>query len=131
MKTESLEIPQHLADIASDHFRLLKPANLKRKIDTVELRLSGYSDVMYLIADIVKVSILALDAAGDSHRSIPDPPSNIGGILSVILDLIPYEEAELLDKIRYSVLTSDKSESDDWDFLLRSATLFPLPVSNA
>lgn len=127
MKTENLILPPQLFDLAKDHFRLLKSENLKRKRDTVELRLSGYSDVMHLISDIVKVSILALgDGENSGHMSIPDPASNVSGVLSVILDLIPYEEAELLDAMRYSVLEDNRVDSEeDWDFVLRTVTLTP------
>ncbi|WP_162128717.1 hypothetical protein [Flavobacterium phycosphaerae] len=52
----------------------MESQNVKKKRDTIQLNLSGYSDVMFLIADIVKVSILALEAGdhgGSAH--IPEP----------------------------------------------------------
>lgn len=58
---------------------------------------------MFLIADIVKVSLLALEFETSCTR-IPEPNANISGVLSIILDLLPYEEAELLDRIREAVL---------------------------
>lgn len=54
-------------------------------------------------SDIVKVSLLALKFETSCTR-IPEPNANISGVLSIILDLLPYEEAELLDHIREAVL---------------------------
>jgi hypothetical protein len=97
------QLPPALRQMAEKHFVLLESKNRAKKRDTLSLHLSGYSDVMFLIADIVKVSLLALDCESSSTR-IPEPNANISGVLSIILDLLPYEEAELLDQIREAVL---------------------------
>lgn len=97
------QLPPALRQMAEKHFVLLESRNKAKKRDTVALNLSGYSDVMFLIADIVKVSLLALECE-DSSTRIPEPNANISGVLSIILDLLPYEEAELLDRIREAVL---------------------------
>jgi hypothetical protein len=97
--------PDNLRQLAEKHFVLLESQNPKKKRDTIQLNLSGYSDVMYLIADITKVCMLALEGETSSNR-IPEPMVNISGVLGIVLDLIPYEEAELLDKMREAVLKS-------------------------
>lgn len=97
------QLPPALRQMAEKHFVLLESRNKAKKRDTVALNLSGYSDVMFLIADIVKVCLLALECE-DSSTRIPEPNANISGVLSIILDLLPYEEAELLDRIREAVL---------------------------
>lgn len=96
-------LPEDLRELAKKHFVMLESQNVKKKLDTIQLNLSGYCDVMYLMADIVKVCMLALEGETSSRR-IPEPSTNISGVLGIILDLIPYEEAELLDLIRESVL---------------------------
>jgi hypothetical protein len=101
--SEKFYLPESLRAIASSHFALLDSQNPKKKRDTIQLNLSGYSDVMYLIADITKVCMLALEYESGLPR-IPEPATNICGVLGIILDLIPYEEADLLDKIREQVL---------------------------
>src|SRR6476620_2640895 len=118
-----LELPENLRAIAARHFVLLEPENVKKQRDMISLRLSGYSDVSHLIADIVKVCILALgDGNSYSSAHIPTPESNISGVLAIILDLIPYEEMDLLDAIRHDVL-NPVVEEEDWDFILRSVSL--------
>ncbi|WNM18882.1 hypothetical protein [Flavobacterium capsici] len=102
-------LPPNLREQLQNRFILLNSVNAAKKRDTIELNLSGYSDVMYLIADIVKVSILALD--GDhSYERIPEPVINICGVLGIILDLIPYEEADILDALRQAVLIPSEEE---------------------
>lgn len=100
-------LPPGLEALAKRNLVLLSSKNRAKKRDSVQLNLSGYSDVMFLIADLVKVCILALEAGpyeGKSH--IPEPAVNISAVLGIILDLVPYEEADLLDQIRELVLES-------------------------
>ena len=110
MKTLT-HLPQPLRELAAKHFALLESQNPKKGLDTLQLNLSGYSDVMFLMADIVKVCMLALEGETSSSR-IPEPATNISGVLGIILDLIPYEEAELLDTIRQQLLKPSEEQTD-------------------
>jgi hypothetical protein len=124
MKT--LHLPDEFKNLAQQHFVLLEPENIAKQRDTVQIRLSGYSDVSHLIGDIVKTCILAM-GDGNTHSTshIPSPESNISGVLSIILDLLPYEESDLLDMIRREVLDpqSHTGEETDWDFVLATISL--------
>lgn len=116
-------LPDNLRQMAEKHFVLLESQNVKKKRDTIQLNLSGYSDVMFLIADIVKVCILALEGETSCKR-IPEPTTNISGVLGIILDLIPYEEADLLDHIREAVLQpADEPTEDREDYILENIFL--------
>lgn len=120
---ETLELTDNLRAIAEKHFVLLQPENIKKNRHLLSLNISGYTDVGYLMSDIVKVCILALDSNGghgDAH--IPEPESNISGVLSILLNLIPYEELELLDHIREEIL---QPAEEDWDFVLDTIMLTP------
>lgn len=110
MKTLT-HLPQPLRELAAKHFTLLESQNPKKGLDTLQLNLSGYSDVMFLMADIVKVCMLALEGETSSSR-IPEPATNISGVLGIILDLIPYEEAELLDTIRQQLLKPSEEQTE-------------------
>jgi hypothetical protein len=125
MKTE-IHLTENLRELAQKHFVLLEPANIAKKRDNITLNVSGYSDVMYMIADLTKVCILAM-GDGNYHSSahIPSPESNISGVLSIILDLIPYEEIDLLDKIREAFLNPEPKEEPDWDFILATISVGP------
>ena len=66
----------------------------------LEVRVEGYNATMHYIAHLVKVSIMALEAEDSfSSSSIPEPGVNIAGVLELILNMIPYEETELLDEL--------------------------------
>jgi hypothetical protein len=116
------ELPENLRQLAEKHFVLLKARNIKKKRDSLSLHLSGYADVAYLMADIAKVCILALGGDNDGHAHIPEPEVNISGVLSILLDLVPYEEFELLDHIRQGVL---QPVEVDWDFMFETITVTP------
>ena len=128
MNTKINHLPEPLRQLAEKHFVLLESQNIKKKRDTIQLNLSGYSDVMFLIADIVKVCILALEGDTSCNR-IPEPTTNISGVLGIILDLVPYEEADLLDHIREAVLQpTDEPTEDRADNILENLFL-TLPIS--
>ena len=118
---ETHELPESLKQLAEKHFVLLQSENIKKKRDSVSVNLSGYSDVAYLMSDIVKACLLALYGTdSNSHSRIPEPHTNISGVLSILLDLIPYEEFEFLDEIREEVLAEV-----DWDFVLDGVLVTP------
>lgn len=109
---KNITLPQPLRELAEKKFALLESQNAKRNLDTIQINLSGYSDVMYLMADIVKVSMLALEGETSLTR-IPEPNINISGVLGILLDLIPYEEADLLDHIRETLLQPTEEQTEE------------------
>lgn len=67
---------------------------------TIDITTEGYLDSSFMISNLIKVCITALEKENYSTRSVPQPHSNISGVLGYILDLIPHDEMEFLDKIR-------------------------------
>lgn len=118
---KNLPLSQPLRELAKKKFALLESQNSKKKLDTIQINLSGYSDVMYLMGDIIKVSMLALEGETSLNR-IPEPNINISGVLGILLDMIPYEEAELLDALRESLLI-EQDNVDEEDFILENLYL--------
>jgi len=53
-----------------------------------------------MISNLIKVCITALEADCFPSRAVPQPEHNIRQVLGYILDMMPYEEMEFLDKIR-------------------------------
>lgn len=110
--------------MAEKHFVLLESQNSNKQRDTLQLSLSGYSDVVFLIGDIVKVCLLALEAgAAGGTANVPEPNTNISGVLSIILDLLPYEEAELLDHLRAAVLHPAETSAVEEEYFLENIFL--------
>lgn len=128
MKNQIKQLPPELRQMAEKHFVLLESQNVKKKRDTIQLNLSGYSDVMFLIADIVKVCILALEGDTSCNR-IPEPTTNISGVLGIILDLVPYEEADLLDHLREAVLQPTEEQTEEREDYILENLFLTLPTS--
>ena len=128
MNNQIKHLPPELRQIAEKHFVLLESQNVKKKRDTIQLNLSGYSDVMFLIADIVKVCILALEGDTSCNR-IPEPTTNISGVLGIILDLVPYEEADLLDHLREAVLQPTEEQTEEREDYILENLFLTLPAS--
>ena len=121
METKSLS-PEFLNAIKGQFQLLDRMKTNNRKIDKVELHLSGYEDVMHLVSDIVKVCILALEGE-TSYLRIPEPTHNICGVLAIVLDLIPYEEAGLLDMIREQLLDPKERKAEEPEYLIENYCL--------
>lgn len=121
METKSLS-PEFLNAIKGQFQLLDRMKTNNRKIDKVELHLSGYEDVMHLVSDIVKVCILALEGE-TSYLRIPEPTHNICGVLAIVLDLIPYEEAGLLDMIREQLLDPKERKAEELEYLIENYCL--------
>jgi len=128
MNNQIKHLPPELRQIAEKHFVLLESQNIKKKRDTIQLNLSGYSDVMFLIADIVKVCILALEGDTSCNR-IPEPTTNISGVLGIILDLVPYEEADFLDHLREAVLQPTEEQTEELEDYILENLFLTLPTS--
>ena len=128
MTNQIKHLPPELRQMAEKHFVLLESQNIKKKRDTIQLNLSGYSDVMFLVADIVKVCILALEGDTSCNR-IPEPTTNISGVLGIILDLVPYEEADLLDHLREAVLQPTEEQTEEREDYILENLFLTLPTS--
>lgn len=104
MKTTNL-------NLTPKHFPLLTPANKKNTTFSLELRVSGYNDTMHYMAHLIKVCIMALEAQDTfSSPLIPQPEVNISSVMELLLNMIPYEETELLDKIHADYLNPPKDD---------------------
>ncbi len=87
------------------HLVLLQPLSANNPHFSLNHYTGGYRDVMQTIADLVRVSMLALENSNSGNLpNVPEPLANISGVLALILDMLPYEEAELLDILHKSCL---------------------------
>ena len=89
-----------LKELEKMYFHALKPYIPEKGLYSIELITEGYCETSFMISDLIKVCIVALENENLSTRSIPQPHSNISGVLGYILDLIPHDEMEFLDKAR-------------------------------
>ncbi|WP_435139070.1 HEPN domain-containing protein [Formosa sp. A9] len=86
-------------DLISKRIHLLKP-NSENTLYKSEFLISGLSDVLYDIAGIMKVCILALEYSDSyDNKLIPQPHINIKTALEHIMQLLPFDEMECLEEI--------------------------------
>ncbi|MBW8201640.1 HEPN domain-containing protein [Flagellimonas abyssi] len=89
-----------LKELEKEHFFALKPYIPEKGLYSIDLITEGYGETSFIISDLIKVCITALENENFSTRSVPQPHSNISGVLGYILDLIPHDEMAFLDKVR-------------------------------
>lgn len=82
------------------YYTHLKPCEHRQHSYTAQLKFCGYSDMMLTVMDILKVSVLALEA-DEPHNAthITDSSANVRNLLEIALQLIPIEEIQLLDEV--------------------------------
>lgn len=86
--------------LAKEHFCTLKRYPTRKELYGVSLITDGYLGASFMVSNLIKVCIMALEVDFTPTRAVPEPEHNVREVLGYILDLIPYEEMEFLDKIR-------------------------------
>tara|TARA_R100001369_G_scaffold90618_1_gene129910 strand:+ start:3267 stop:3722 length:456 start_codon:yes stop_codon:yes gene_type:complete len=99
-ESKEKDILDKVKDLAKEHFHTLKRFPSKKELYTVNLITDGYLETSFMISSLLKVCITALDAERTPNSVVPEPEQNIREVLGYILNMIPYEEMEFLDKIR-------------------------------
>tara|TARA_R110001632_G_scaffold143330_1_gene259338 strand:+ start:126 stop:581 length:456 start_codon:yes stop_codon:yes gene_type:complete len=100
-ESEEKDILNKISELAKEHFYTLKRFPSKKELYTVNLITEGYLETSFMISSLLKVCITALDAERTPNRVVPEPDQNIREVLGYVLNIIPYEEMEFLDKIRH------------------------------
>ena len=100
-ESEEKDILNKIGELAKEHFHTLKRYPSKKELYTVNLITDGYLETSFMISSILKVCITALDAERTPNNVVPEPEQNIREVLGYVLNMIPYEEMEFLDKIRH------------------------------
>lgn len=104
METNQIKTLADLKAVAKESFVLLRPNRNSKEKFTVSLEMNSYIELHWLMMDLIKVSIMALDAEQESMTKIKSPCGTIRGVLEILLQLVPLEEAELLDRIHELLL---------------------------
>jgi len=111
MNAKNIKLTPGLHELVARHLVMLEPLNPKNDRFKLEVWMGGYQELMFTVTDLVKVCMLALEAAEENgFDEISNPNSNISGVLSLILNMMPYEEAQLLDILHQGCLRSHPEE---------------------
>lgn len=108
METKQIKTLDDLKAVAKESFVVLKPNRHSKGKCTVALEINSYIELHWLMLDLIKVSIMALDAEQESMTKVKSPCGAIRGVLEILVQLVPLEEAELLDTIHE--LLADEGE---------------------
>lgn len=95
--------------LTEEHFDTLKPHPHRKDIFHINLITEGYLETSFIIANLIKVCIMALEADYIPNRLVHEPEHNISQVLGYILNMMPYEEMEFLDKVK-DLLAGKESE---------------------
>ena len=109
-KKEAIDLMSVMGEIR--YFGRLKPYKDKDNLFTVDLKVTGYTDLSLMITDLLKASISALEFDSECiSTAVSSPEINVMGLLEIALQLFPLGEMELLDEI-HSFYLKQKKESD-------------------
>ena len=106
-QSNGTELSNFIKSLSKKDFSALKPYPYKKGLYTIGIVTEGYLETSFMISNLLKVCIIAMEAECCSTRSIPEPEHNIKGVLGYILDMIPHNEMELLDVMRDLALETE------------------------
>jgi len=104
METREIKTLEDLKAVAKGSFVLLRSNRNSKGKFTVSLEMNSYIEMHWCMMDLIKVSIMALDAEQESTTKVKSPCGAIRGVLEILLQLVPLEEAELLDTVHELLL---------------------------
>jgi hypothetical protein len=104
MDTAKIKETPELQELAASSFITLRPNKHKNDSYKVELEVEGYLNLLFTVSNLLKVSILALDSEDLFSSHTRSPQTNIRNMLEIAVQLLPFEEAEFLDKVREQFL---------------------------
>jgi len=100
METNEIKKLAYLKKLTARNLSTLKPSNDNTGSYAAQIKLSNYSELGCVIAEILKLCIVALDY--DAHKAsntIKTSPINVALILEMVLEMFPTDEMEILDEI--------------------------------
>lgn len=86
--------------LCEEHYYTLKPNSHRKDVYNINLLTDGYLETSFMMANLLKVCILALEADYIPNHLVQQPEHNVSEVLGYILCMMPYEEMEFLDKVR-------------------------------
>ena len=101
---------------ASEHFYLLKHNPHRKETRNIHIETKGYLDTSFLLANFLKVSIMALESMEDQGESVTDTDYAVQQVLQCALKLIPYEEMEFLDKVQHLLSETEIVNKNKTDY---------------
>ncbi|MFT3794662.1 hypothetical protein [Flavobacterium sp.] len=96
METQNQKLLQDLSHFPNIFSQLTAEGDNNERL-TAKITVAGYSGLMFLILDILKVSLLALESDLPKSSNARDPNTDIASLIDLAIQLLPLQELELLD----------------------------------
>ena len=107
---DKIKTIEDLKELATHTFHVIEPCKNRKGKATVQISMNSYAELSWYLIDVIKVSVAALDAEHESVTDVRNIPSAVSGVLAKLLNIIPLEEMDLLDKTREMVSDDDQEE---------------------
>lgn len=92
------------------YFNTLKPVTDRKDIYTAEIRVLNYFELTYVVSNLLKLCILALDQeAPEISKTVKNTSINVGVVLEIIAQLLPLDEIEFLDEMHQILIDDSKN----------------------
>ncbi|GAA3557743.1 HEPN domain-containing protein [Snuella lapsa] len=101
---------------ANEHFYLLKHNPHRKETRNIHIETKGYLDTSFLLANFLKVSIMALESIEDQSEFVAGADYAVQQVLQCALKLIPYEEMEFLDKVQNVLSETETVNQNKTDY---------------
>ncbi|WP_291132392.1 hypothetical protein [Flavobacterium sp. UBA7682] len=108
MENEKIKSIEELKELAKNNFQVLKPCKNRKGKATVKISINSYAELSYFLIDVLKVTVAALEADSEGVGTVRNVPNAVSGVLEKIIEIIPLEEMDLLDKIHELVVDDYK-----------------------
>src|SRR5690606_1423280 len=96
---DKIKTIEELKEVASHSFHVVKPSKHRKGKGTVSIPVNSYAELSWFIIDVLKVSVAALEADSEGVGNIRNISCAVSGVLEKIIQIIPLEEMDLLDKV--------------------------------
>jgi len=95
-KTASIE---ELKTVAEKSFRTLNPVETDKEKRSATVEFNSYAELHLLVLNVLKVAVAALDAETHKVTNVEGTSFAVKSVLELAMQLIPLEEAYLLDEV--------------------------------
>ncbi|WP_413999143.1 hypothetical protein ACMDB5_00805 [Flavobacterium sp. W1B] len=106
--TSEIKTLEEFKHFASYHFDVLTPAENIYAGHILEIKVSGYSDMIRLGCNLIKMCAYITQSDGPYITDlVKDPHIDVSSVLELALQLFPHGELEVLDEV-YQLLIDDE-----------------------
>lgn len=110
MEKNEIKNLEKIRKLSGRYFNTLKPVTHRKDIYTAEIRVLNYFELTYVVSNMLKLCILALDQeAPEISKTVKNTSINVGVVLEIIAQLLPLDEIEFLDEI-HEMLINDSED---------------------